>query len=128
MSDIRDDVLYTKSDEWVKVEDGIATIGITDYAQSHLGDVVFVEPCEKGKEIKKEDVLTTIESVKSASDIYSPVTGTITEYNDEIEEESGIINKEPYEGGWICKIKLADDEELKGLLSSKEYLAEKEED
>lgn len=127
MSDIRSDVLYTKNDEWVKVENDIATIGITDYAQGHLGDIVFVEPCEEGQEIKKEDVLTTVESVKSASDIYSPISGVVTEFNGSVDEEAGIINKEPFDGGWICKMKITNIDELKDLLSPDQYKAEKAE-
>jgi len=126
MSDVRDDLMYTKTDEWVSVEEGVATIGITDYAQSHLGDIVFVESCEEGQEIKKEDVLTTVESVKSASDIYSPLTGEIVEFNADIEEDASILNKEPYDGGWICKIKIANENELKELIDSEEYTKSKE--
>ncbi len=126
MSDVREDLMYTKTDEWVKVEDGVATIGITDYAQSHLGDIVFVESCEEDQEINKEDVLTTVESVKSASDIYSPLTGKIVEFNSDIEDDAAILNKEPYDGGWICKIEIANEEELKELLDSTEYAKSKE--
>ncbi|MCK5848643.1 MAG: glycine cleavage system protein GcvH [Caldisericia bacterium] len=125
MSDIRIDVLYTKNDEWVKVENDIATIGITDYAQSHLGDIVFVEPCEEGQEIKKNDVLTTVESVKSAADIYSPISGVVTEFNASIDEEADIMNKEPFDGGWICKMKITNPDDLKDLLSPDQYRAAK---
>ncbi|MDD4028588.1 MAG: glycine cleavage system protein GcvH [Caldisericia bacterium] len=126
MSKIREDLFYTHTDEWVKVDDGIATIGLTDYAQEHLGDIVYVEPCDEDQDVKKEDVLTTVESVKSASDIYSPVSGKIISFNSEVEEESSIINKEPYDGGWICKIELSSEEEIKELMTAEEYKAAKE--
>jgi glycine cleavage system H protein len=127
MSKVREDLYYTPTDEWVKVEDGIATIGLTDYAQEHLGDIVYVEPCDEDQEIKKEDVLTTVESVKSASDIYSPVSGKVISFNSDVEEESSIINKEPYDGGWICKIQLTSEEEIDALMTAQEYKASKEE-
>jgi glycine cleavage system H protein len=127
MSKVRENLFYTATDEWVKVEDGIATIGLTDYAQEHLGDIVYVEPCDEDQDIKKEDVLTTVESVKSASDIYSPVSGKVISFNSDVEEESSIINKEPYDGGWICKIQLTSEEEIDGLMTAEEYNASKEE-
>lgn len=126
MSKVRDELLYTPTDEWVKVKDGIATIGLTDYAQEHLGDIVYVEPCDEDQEVRKEDVLTTVESVKSASDIYSPLSGRIVSFNHDIEDESSIINKEPYDGGWICKIELSSEEELDELMNAEEYKASKE--
>jgi len=121
MSEIRDGLNYTKTDEWVKVTDNIAVIGITDYAQTHLGDIVFVELKEGGVEIKKGDVLTTIESVKSASDIYSPVSGKLIEMNKALEANPGLINKEPYDGGWIAKIEMNNLEEIKDLMDSEKY-------
>ncbi len=121
MSEIREGLNYTKTDEWVKVTGNIATVGITDYAQTHLGDIVFVELKEGGVEIKKGDVLTTIESVKSASDIYSPVSGKLIEMNKALEANPGLINKEPYDGGWIAKIEMNNLEEIKDLMDSEKY-------
>lgn len=121
MSEIREGLNYTKTDEWVKVAGNIATVGITDYAQTHLGDIVFVELKEGGVEIKKGDVLTTIESVKSASDIYSPVSGKLIEMNKSLEANPGLINKEPYDGGWIAKIEMNNLEEIKDLMDSEKY-------
>jgi len=121
MSEIRKGYYYLSTDEWVKVEGDIATIGISDYAQHHLGDIVFIEMKDKGTIQKKGEVLTTIESVKSASDLYSPVSGTLIEMNEKLEQDSGIINKKPYDEGWIAKIKVQDAEELKSLMNDTQY-------
>lgn len=121
MNEVRKGYYYLSTDEWVKIEGDIATIGISDYAQHHLGDIVFVEMKEKGTLQKKGEVLTTIESVKSASDLYSPVTGTMMEMNEKTEQDSGIINKSPYDEGWIAKIKIQDPEEIKSLMNDIEY-------
>jgi glycine cleavage system H protein len=112
---------YTKNDEWLKVEGNVGTVGITDYAQDKLGDIVYLEEIEKGKKVKAEETLTTIESVKAASDIYAPVSGEVIEVNDEVIKEPSIINKDPYEKGWIAKIKLENPDELKNLMNAKEY-------
>lgn len=121
MSEVREGLKYTKTDEWVKVEGNIALVGISDYAQTHLGDIVFVELKEGGNELKKGEILTTIESVKSASDIYTPVSGKLVEMNKSLETNPGIINKEPYDGGWIAKIEIKDPEELNDLMDSNKY-------
>jgi glycine cleavage system H protein len=121
MSEIRKGYYYLSTDEWVKVEGDIATIGISDYAQHHLGDIVFIEMKEKGTVQKKGEVLTTIESVKSASDLYSPISGTLIEMNEKLEQDSGIINKKPYDEGWIAKIKVQDAEEIKSLMNDTQY-------
>jgi glycine cleavage system H protein len=121
MSDIREELKYTKTDEWIRVEGDTATIGITDYAQSHLGDIVFVELKQNGVKFNKGDILTTIESVKSASDIYTPISGELIDMNKNLESDSGIINKEPYDGGWIAKIKISDHSDINGLLDSNGY-------
>ncbi len=116
------DRLYTKSDEWVKVEDeDIAYIGITDYAQKKLRDIVGVELPEVGKEVKKGDVVATLESVKAAAEVYTPVSGSIVEVNERLYEEPEIINKDPYGEGWLCKIKLVDRSELQDLLKPEDY-------
>jgi glycine cleavage system H protein len=121
MSEIKKGYYYSSTDEWVKIEGEIATVGISDYAQHHLGDIVFVEMKEKGLNQNKGHVLTTIESVKSASDIYSPISGTLLEMNPKLEEDSGIINKSPYENGWIAKIKISDVNELNSLMDDQKY-------
>ena len=116
-----EDLYYTKSDEWLKVEDSIGTMGITDYAQDQLGDIVYLEKIEKGKNLKQNETLTTIESVKAVSDIKTPVSGEVTEVNIKVIEDASIINKEPYIEGWIAKIKIANKDELKNLMSAQEY-------
>ncbi|NIA11638.1 MAG: glycine cleavage system protein GcvH [Nitrospiraceae bacterium] len=119
---IIDGIYYSKEDEWAKVEEGIATVGITDYAQDKLGDVVYLEEIEKNKKVKAGETLTTIESVKAASDIFAPVSGEVVEVNDYAVKEPSIINKNPYEKGWIAKIKMDDPEELKNLMDAKQYV------
>jgi len=116
-----ENLYYTKSDEWLKVEDGIGTIGITDYAQDQLGDIVYLEKIEKGKKLKQGENLTTIESVKAVSDVKIPVTGEVTEVNIKVIEDASIINKEPYVEAWIAKIKIENKDELKNLMSAQEY-------
>jgi glycine cleavage system H protein len=112
---------YTKSDEWLKVEDDIGTVGITDYAQDQLGDIVYLEKTKKGKKIKQGEALTTIESVKAVSDVKTPVTGEVIEVNEKVIEDASIINKEPYGEGWIAKINIDNKDELKNLMGDKEY-------
>ena len=112
---------YTKQHEWVFVEKDTATIGITDYAQQQLGDVVYVEIPEIGTELVKEESFSVIESVKAASDIYSPVSGEVVEVNAELEDHPEYINQSPYEKGWIIKTKLKDKSELNDLMNSKIY-------
>ncbi len=121
MSLIKEELKYTKFDEWVKVENDVAVVGITDYAQKHLGDIVFVEIKDAGENCNKGEVLTSIESVKSASDIYSPVSGEIIEMNQELDQEAGLINQDPYGKGWIAKIKLSKPEEVEELMDSEAY-------
>ena len=116
-----ENLYYTKSDEWLKVEDSIGTTGITDYAQDQLGDIVYLEKIEKGKNLKQNETLTTIESVKAVSDIKTPVSGEVTEVNIKVIEDASIINKEPYIEGWIAKIKIENKNELKNLMSAQEY-------
>jgi len=116
-----ENLYYTKSDEWLKVEDSIGTMGITDYAQDQLGDIVYLEKIEKGKNLKQNETLTTIESVKAVSDIKTPVSGEVTEVNIKVIEDASIINKEPYIEGWIAKIKIENKNELKNLMSAQEY-------
>ncbi len=112
---------YTKSDEWLKVENSIGTIGITDYAQEQLGDIVYVEEIKKGAKLNKGELLTTVESVKAVSDVYSPVSGEIFEVNQNIIREPSLINKDPYGEGWFAKIKINNPEEIKELMNASDY-------
>jgi len=116
-----ENLYYTKSEEWLKVEDDIGTIGITDYAQDQLGDIVYLEKVEKGGKLKQDETLTTIESVKAVSDVKTPVAGEVIESNVKITEDASIINKDPYGEGWIAKIKIENKDELKNLMSAQEY-------
>jgi glycine cleavage system H protein len=127
------DLFYTKDHEWVKVENGIATIGITGYAAEQLGDIVFVEVPPIDEEVAREDSIGIVESVKTVSDIYAPISGTVFEHNQEVLAEINgnenenfhpeYLNEDPYNKGWIVKIKLTDENELKKLLSVDEYAA-----
>ncbi|MFW5872876.1 MAG: glycine cleavage system protein GcvH [bacterium] len=115
------EMYYSKNDEWVKVENNIGTIGITDYAQDQLGDIVYVEEIKKGTSLNKGDVVSTVESVKAVSDVYSPISGEIIEVNQDIIEDPSIINKDPFGKGWFAKIKMDKLEELDELMSASEY-------
>lgn len=121
MNNVKKGYLYTETDEWVRVEGNEAFIGITDYAQHHLGDIVFVELKPEGALINKGDVLTTIESVKSANDVFSPLSGTIIAMNQQLENESGLINQDSYGEGWIARIQLSHPEELNSLMQDEAY-------
>ena len=116
------DLKYTKDHEWVKIENDIATVGITDFAQSELGDIVYVEIDTKGDLIEKDSVFGTVEAVKTVSDLFMPLTGEILEVNSALEETPEIINNEPYESGWIIKIKIEDINQIRDLLDSSGYL------
>lgn len=122
MSDTPEDLYYASSHEWVKPgDDGIATVGISDYAQTELGDVVFVELPESNSQVSARDEISVVESVKTASDIYAPVSGEIIAVNELLNDSPETINSSPYENGWIFKIHLSNEEELKELLSAEEY-------
>jgi len=116
-----DDLKYTKDHEWIRVDGETGTIGITDYAQGELGDVVFVELPTAGQELKRGDTFGTIEAVKSVSDLYAPVSGTVTEVNGELSSSPEIVNKDPYGKGWMVKIRIADTPELESLLEAAAY-------
>jgi glycine cleavage system H protein len=116
-----ENLYYTKSDEWLKAEDDIGTIGITDYAQDQLGDIVYLEKIEKGKKLKQDETLTTIESVKAVSDVNTPIAGEVSEVNEKLLDDTSIINKDPYGEGWIVKMKIENKDELKNLMSAQEY-------
>jgi len=118
---------YTKDHEWIKVEGSEAVVGITDYAQSELGDITFVELPGVGKGLSQKDTAATVESVKAASDIYSPASGEVVLINEELNDAPETINKSPYGDGWIYRIKLKDPSELDGLMDKaayEEYLKE----
>ena len=120
---------FTDSHEWVRDNgDGTVTIGISEHAQEMLGDVVFVELPELEAEIEAGESFSLVESVKAASDIYAPVTGEVVEVNEELSDSPELINEEPYEGGWIVKVKLSDPSELDNLKDAEEYLNSIEED
>ncbi len=114
---------YTKDHEWILVEGGIGTVGITDHAQGELGDVVFVELPAAGKAVKQGDSFGTIEAVKAVSDLYSPVSGSITEVNKELAGTPELVNRDPYGKGWMVKIRLTNPDDLKGLLDAAAYKA-----
>lgn len=121
MAEVRDDLKYTETHEWVKIRDDIAVVGITDHAQSELTDIVYVELPEEGKEVKKGDELCVVESVKSVSEIYAPVSGKIVKVNKELEDTPEIINKSPYDDGWLVEIEIKDKSELDTLLDAEGY-------
>ena len=118
---IPEDLKYTDQHEWVRVEDNRATIGITEFAAKELGDIVFVELPEADAEVDKSDAIGVVESTKAVSDVYAPLSGTVVEVNEELEDAPETINEDPYERGWICVIELSDASELEGLLDAKEY-------
>ena len=114
-------LLYTKDHEWVKIEAEIATIGITDYAQQMLGEIVFVELPAIGKDFSGHDELAIVESTKAASDLYCPVAGKVIEVNGELESEPELINQDCYNAGWICKLQITDTKSVENLMDSKQY-------
>ena len=118
-----DNLKYSKTDEWVRVEDDRAIIGITDYAQDQLGDIVYVElPWETGQQIAHEQKFGDIESVKATSELVSPVAGEVIKVNEELKEHPEYINDDPYDKGWMLVVKLANSSQLDGLLSAEQYL------
>ena len=118
---IPDNLLYTKEHEWVKREDNLAKVGVTDYAQSSLGDITFVELPKAGASLEQFKEFATVESVKAASDVYAPVSGKVIRINEEFNNSPELINQSPYEKGWFAIIELKDEKELEGLLSPKRY-------
>ena len=114
---------YTNEHEWIRVEGEEAVVGITDYAQSQLGDIVFVECETVGDALEAGETFGTVEAVKTVSDLYLPVAGEVLEFNEELEGEPELVNKDPYGRGWIVKIKISDETELDGLLNADAYKA-----
>jgi glycine cleavage system H protein len=119
--DIREDLKYTEPHEWLKVEGSKAKVGITDHAQSELTDIVFVELPSVGKEIKKGEELCIVESVKSVSEIYSPVSGKILDVNKKLEDAPETVNQDPYDDGWLIEMEITDKTELDKLLDAESY-------
>ncbi len=116
-----DNHLFTKEHEWLMIDGDIATIGITDFAQSELGDIVFIELPSSGDSFMSEEVFGTIEAVKTVADLFMPVAGVIIEINSEMEDNPDYVNSSPYEEGWIVKIKLNNTSDLKNLLNHEDY-------
>jgi len=115
------DLLYSKEHEWVKMDGDTATIGITDYAQNALGDIVYVELPKVGAQILQFGNVGVVESVKAVSDLFSPVGGEVVEVNPELDNDPALVNREPFEGGWMFKLKLDDGAQTSGLLSADDY-------
>ncbi len=119
--DFPQELKYSKEHEWIKVEGDTATIGITDYAQNELGDVVFVELPESGESFKKNEAFGTIEAVKAVSELYVPVSGEVVEINEKLEDDAALVNSSPYGDGWMIKVKLSDQGELDELMDAGAY-------
>jgi|DewCreStandDraft_5_1066085.scaffolds.fasta_scaffold08051_3 glycine cleavage system H protein len=116
-----EDLRYSKEHEWVLVEGNVATVGITDYAQEQLGEIVHVELPEVGEKVSKEDAFGVVESVKTVSDVYAPVSGSVIEVNDDLPDNPELINEDPYGDGWMLKIEMSDPDELEELMTAEEY-------
>lgn len=118
---MKENLKYTKTHEWIKIDDNTATVGVTDFAQSQMGDIVFVDLPKVGTKVEKGKQACVVESVKSAFDIYSPLTGEIIEVNSELSNEPALINSQPYEKGWIFKLKIGNPSEISELLDLNAY-------
>jgi glycine cleavage system H protein len=118
-----DNIRYTKDHEWIRIEGGVGIVGITDYAQSELGDIVFVELPAKGKKVKQHDSFGSIEAVKAVSDLFAPISGEVLEVNPALEKTPEVVNKDPYTAGWMIKLAIANKDELSGLLDATAYRA-----
>ncbi len=116
-----DDLKYSKEHEWILVEEGVATIGISAFAEDQLGDVVFVELPAVGDAVAKDEAMGVVESVKAVSDIYSPVSGTVVEVNDDLPDNTELVNDDPYGDGWMVKIEMFDETDLDDLMEADEY-------
>ena len=119
--ELRDDLKYTKEHEWIKIKGDIAVIGITDYAQAELTDIVFVELPEVGKEIKKGEELCVVESVKSVSEIYAPISGKVVNVNKKLDDTPETVNESPYDDGWLVELEIKDKSEIGNLLDADSY-------
>ena len=112
---------YTKDHEWVRIEDDEAVIGITDFAQSELGDIVFVEVETEGESIESEEIFGSVEAVKTVSDLYMPLSGEVLSFNSELEDAPEVVNSDPYGAGWMIRVKISDASEVDILLSAEQY-------
>ncbi len=119
--EVMEDYLYTKEHEWIRIDDNIATVGISEYAQSALGDITFVELPEAGLEVEQFEQFASVESVKAASDIYCPMSGTVIEVNEDLESSPELINRNCYEKGWMVKIEISNLEDKANLMTASEY-------
>ena len=119
--EVEEGYFYSKEHEWVVIEDGIATIGVSEYAQEALGDITFIELPSVGGEFDQFEEFASVESVKAASDIFAPISGKILQVNEKLEEDPTLINKSPYERGWIAKMEIGDKAELENLMTADEY-------
>lgn len=120
---IPEELKYTKDHEWVKIDGDVATVGITDFAQGELGDIVYVEVETLDESLEKEEVFGTVEAVKTVSDLFLPLSGEIIEFNESLEDAPENVNSDPYGEGWMIKIKLSDTSEIEGLMSAEDYKA-----
>ena len=116
-----DNLKYTKDHEWIEIDGDTATIGITDFAQSELGDIVYVEVETVGETLDKDEVFGTVEAVKTVSDLFLPLSGEILEFNDILEDEPEVVNEEPYGKGWMVKMKISNQDEIKDLMDAETY-------
>ena len=118
---IPENLKYSEDHEWIRTEGDVAFIGITDYAQSNLGDIVFIEVETLGEELDKGEAFGNVEAVKAVEELYLPIAGEVLEFNEELEDSPDLVNKDPYDKGWVVKVKIADPGELDDLLDSKAY-------
>ena len=115
------DLKYTKDHEWIRVEGNVAFVGITHFAQSELGDIVFIDVDTEGESLEKEEVFGSVEAVKTVSDLFMPINGEVLEFNEKLEDNPELINSDPYGEGWIIKVSLNDESDMEDLLSSDDY-------
>lgn len=115
------DLKYTKDHEWIKIEDNIATVGITDFAQSELGDIVYVDVDTLDDSVEEGEVFGSVEAVKTVSDLFMPLTGEVIEFNEELEDEPELVNSDPYGKGWMIKIEISDSSQINDLLDAEAY-------
>ncbi|MCD6101850.1 MAG: glycine cleavage system protein GcvH [Candidatus Cloacimonetes bacterium] len=118
---VKDDLKYTDTHEWIKISGKEATIGITDYAQKELGDIVYVELPEIGAELAAKEILTTVEAVKAVEEIYIPISGRVIDVNSKLADTPDLLNSSPYDEGWIAKVEIMDEDEIENLLSAEDY-------
>ena len=119
--EIKEDLKYTKDHEWIRIDGGVATVGITDFAQGELGDIVYVEVDTLDETLSKDEVFGTVEAVKTVSDLFLPMSGKIIEFNEALNDNPELVNDSPYGDGWIIKVEVSDVNELEQLLDSKSY-------